>query len=516
MINHYSLMINRFMLECSGSNLFMKPLHIRLSLLFGFLALFPFISNTQAATSIDISSTQDIIKPVIDSADSVEVNKNILFDGSRSIEDKSVTNIRFLWDFGDNTVDSGVEIAHTYEEPGEYNVTLSIQYAGQTQQVQKSVFVFKQAQSILITQDYEKSDLEKLISNLKQKSISARIITLSESLSQDDQSFIEKSTFIFSTAKPADLVTSKYPTLLKNKTLVIISDDNLTTLERLSKNSFASIGAEKILLTNIEALMPQEAETMSVAEATNLTELNGILTTRKIAFVQVETQERIGITNFMLAITNYLRRNGVPDITLFLLLSIPIIATIITFFRQFVGIATLGIYTPMVFTLTFLIIGGIIGSSTFIVIAGVSIILRQIMNKIRLMYVPKMAMILIGTTLAVIGLFVASAFFNVRAFIEVDIFPLILLLTMGERFISLQLERGMRAASFLFLETIIVALIIYLLLEWQRVNIVAYPEIILLMIPLNFFIGQWTGLRLSELLRFRDLLDTAEQQESEE
>lgn len=503
------------MLNYDGSNLTMKLFHIRSLVLFGFLTLFCFIQSTHAATSIE-TTNQGTIKPVIDSVDSIEVNKNILFDGSRSVEDKTVTNIRFLWDFGDESGGNGTEIAHTYNKPGEYNVVLTIQYAGQTQQVQKSVFVYRQAQTILITQNYNENDIQKLISNLKQKAIFARTIIFNEKLNQDDQTFIEKSTFVFSVTKPAELVINKYPTLLKDKTLIIISNDNLTTLERLSKNSFASIGAQKILLTNIDALIPKEADTTSIAEATNLTELSGILTNRKITFVQVDTQEKIGITNFMLAITNYLRRSGIPDVTLFLLLSIPIIATIITFFRQFIGIATLGIYTPMVFTLSFLIIGGIIGSGTFIVIAIVSLVLRQIMNKIRLMYVPKMAMILIGTTLAMIGLFVISAFFNLESFIRVDIFPLILLLTMGERFISLQLERGIRAASFLFLETIIVALIIYLLLEWQHVNILAYPEIILLMIPLNFLIGQWTGLRLSELLRFRDLMDSAEQQETEE
>ncbi len=495
----------------------MKPLHIRLSVLFGFLALFHFMPTSQAATSVDTSQPQGAIKPVIDSVDSIEVNKNILFDGSRSLENKDITDARFLWDFGDKSGGSGIEIAHTYDKPGEYLITLTIQYAGESQKVEKSIFVYKQAQSVLTTQDYNEQDLQKLIASLKQKAIFARIITFSENLNQEDQTFIEKSTFVFSVAKPADLVSSKYPTLLKDKTLVIISNDNLTTLERLSKNSFANIGAQKILLTSLDALMPQDPETTtSIAEATNITELSGILANRKITSVQVDTQERIGISNFMLTITNYLRRSGIPDITLFLLLSIPIIATIITFFRQFIGIATLGIYTPMVFTLTFLIIGGLIGSGTFIVIAIVSLGLRKIMNKVRLMYVPKMAMILIGTTLAVIGLFVISAIFNFEAFIKVDIFPLILLLIMGERFISLQLERGIRAASFLFLETIVVSLIIYVVLEWQHVNILAYPEVILLMIPLNFIIGQWTGLRLSELLRFRDLMDTAEQPNAEE
>ncbi len=493
----------------------MKHSPVRFSLLLGFLTLLFIAPVTYSATNIPEPTAPSTLRPVIDSVDFIEVSKNILFDGSRSIEDQNVINARFLWDFGDQSGGSGAEITHNYEEPGEYIVALTIQYAGETQSIEKSVFVYTQAQTILVTKNHNQQELQTLITTLKEKTILARIIVLDEEISQDDQNFIEKSTFIFSLAKPADLVISKYPNLLKDKTLIIISNDNLTTLERLSKNSFANIGAQKIILTNTDSLMPKDSNVRSMAETTNPTELIGILTDRKVAFIQVDTQERIGITNFMLAITNYLRQHGVPDVTLFLLLSIPLIATFITFCRQFVGIATLGIYTPMVFTVTFLIIGGIIGSGAFIVIALTSVVLRKIMNKIRVMYVPKMAMLLIGTTLVMIGMFVLASIFKLEALIKVDIFPLILLLIMGERFISLQLERGFKAASFLFIETILVALVTYFLLEWQHVNILAYPEIILLMIPLNYLIGKWTGLRLSELLRFRDLLDTAEQETEE-
>ncbi|MBP6084900.1 hypothetical protein KA517_01540 [Candidatus Gracilibacteria bacterium] len=54
-------------------------------------------------------------------------------------------------------------------------------------------------------------------------------------------------------------------------------------------------------------------------------------------------------------------------------------------------------------------------------------------------------------------------------------------------------------------------MIIYLVLVSSKEYILAYPEIIFLMIPINYLIGKWTGLRISELLRFRELIDTIEQ-----
>jgi len=34
----------------------------------------------------------------------------------------------------------------------------------------------------------------------------------------------------------------------------------------------------------------------------------------------------------------------------------------------------------------------------------------------------------------------------------------------------------------------------------------AYPWIILLSVPINIFLGKWTGLRLSEYLRFKEVI----------
>ncbi len=217
----------------------------------------------------------------------------------------------------------------------------------------------------------------------------------------------------------------------------------------------------------------------------------------------------------MLAITNYLRSKGTPDWTLFLLLSIPFIATLISFARQFIGIATLGIYTPTVFTIIFLLIGGFTGSVTFIIIAALSILLQKVLQRVRIMYIPKVAMILMFTSIILLGLLALGAYFNYNLIISIDIFPVILLLTMGERFISLKLERGLRSATFLFAETIVVALVIYMILGHTREAILAYPETVFLMIPINYLIGKWTGLRLSEILRFRELIDTAEQDTEE-
>lgn len=495
-------------MQSSYASLFMKILrYVFLVLGLSMCLTLP----TQAAT---VATTP---KAVIDSPDTSEANKNVLFEAGRSTG--TVKTTQYLWDFGDKSVGSGPDIFHTYSKPGRYTITLTInngEISGDPIKSSKELFVYNQVQTLLVNNASNPTQINNLVNRLKQKNIYLHQLNFDRTWTPEDELLLHRSIFVFTYLHPAELVSDQKHDALSQNTLVIMSQENLQTLERLSRTSFSSIGAEKIILAPITAAEEDSETHQSILEASNLAELTGMLTNRKLSFVEVNTQQAIGIDNFMLAITNYLRSKGAPDWTLFLLLSIPLIATMISFARQFIGLATLGIYTPTVFTIIFLLIGGGTGSMTFIIIAIISILLQKLLNKVRIMYVPKLAMILMLTSMLILGILAGCAYFGFNSLITIEIFPVILLLTMGERFISLKLERGLKSASLLFAETIIVALVIYMILGHTREAILAYPEIIFLMIPLNYLIGKWTGLRLSEILRFRELVDTVEQDAEEE
>jgi len=56
-------------------------------------------------------------------------------------------------------------------------------------------------------------------------------------------------------------------------------------------------------------------------------------------------------------------------------------------------------------------------------------------------------------------------------------------------------------------------LICYWVVEWQFLQnlMLSYPEIILLLIVVNFLLGKWTGLRLFEYIRFREVMKHTEE-----
>ena len=73
--------------------------------------------------------------------------------------------------------------------------------------------------------------------------------------------------------------------------------------------------------------------------------------------------------------------------------------------------------------------------------------------------------------------------------------------------------RKSRVTITMMLETTLVSLICYWIVEWQYLQnlILSYPEIILLLILINLGLGRWTGLRIFEYIRFREVMKHAEE-----
>ena len=63
-------------------------------------------------------------------------------------------------------------------------------------------------------------------------------------------------------------------------------------------------------------------------------------------------------------------------------------------------------------------------------------------------------------------------------------------------------------AIILTFETLIISVAGYFIASWEMLIqlLVTSPWIVLLTIPINIFLGKWTGLRLNEYLRFKDVI----------
>ena len=208
-------------------------------------------------------------------------------------------------------------------------------------------------------------------------------------------------------------------------------------------------------------------------------------------------------------IINFFLNEGVPLETVILILMLPIIATFIAFLRQVVGIKAFGIYTPLIITFAFLATNGLkYGIAIFVAFILSGMIMRFVLKPFRLLYLPRVAIMLTVVALAILLMLTFGGSFRRTGLAAVSIFPILIIITLVEKFVAVQIEKGNKTAVILALETLLISIVGFYIASWQGLAnfLSAKPWVILFAFPINLLLGKWTGLRLSEYLRFKEIL----------
>ena len=204
---------------------------------------------------------------------------------------------------------------------------------------------------------------------------------------------------------------------------------------------------------------------------------------------------------------------GVPANTLVLLLLLPVVAAIIAATRHIVGLRGFGIFLPAALAVTFIATGPVVGIGLFLAIVAVSVTARMFLRKtkIKLQYLPRMAILLWLVVLAVLGILFAAPIIKAPQLTKVSIFPVLILALLAEDFTRVQLGKSAETAINLTSETLVLALVSYIFLTLESLQEFALlnPEILLLAVLIfNLILGKYVGLRLLELWRFRKLINS--------
>ena len=203
--------------------------------------------------------------------------------------------------------------------------------------------------------------------------------------------------------------------------------------------------------------------------------------------------------------------SGVPLQTVALLLFLPIIATLVAIFRQVIGIKAFGIYTPSIITFALLAFdpnGVKYGIAIFVAVIVVGMLSRSVLKRFRLLYLPRVAITLSIVSLSILGILVIGGMQSRTGLASVSIFPLLIMITLAEKFVATQIEKGIRVAVILAIETLLISIVGYMLLRWEALLqvILSFPWIVLFTFLINILLGKWTGVRLTEYVRFRKII----------
>jgi len=202
---------------------------------------------------------------------------------------------------------------------------------------------------------------------------------------------------------------------------------------------------------------------------------------------------------------------GVPPNTIVLLLLLPGVAALISAARHLVGLRGFGIFLPAALSIVFVATGPVMGILLFLVIVIVSTITRMILRKtkVKLQYLPRMALLLHFVVLGILSLLFLSPLVNNASFSNVSIFPVLILVLLAEDFSRVQLGKNVKVALSLTGETLILSLASYIFLNLKFVQtfVLVHPEIWVLAIGIfDFLMGKYVGLRFVEYYRFRRLI----------
>lgn len=215
--------------------------------------------------------------------------------------------------------------------------------------------------------------------------------------------------------------------------------------------------------------------------------------------------QKVGPLNFHNFLKHAVRRGvalGVPANTMVLLFLLPLVVALIAAARHFLGIAGFGIFTPAMISVAFLAAGITAGLAVFLVTLLVAMITREVLKRFKVHYLPRMAILLWFICLGI--------FAFIFAFPEVSIFPILFMILLVENFIEVQAGRSRREAMGMTIETLLIALVGYFLMNWRFLQafVLLNPEVVILgVLVFNILVGKYTGFRLLEYQRFKPAIE---------
>lgn len=481
------------------------------------------------------------LQAVITADETAAIQKSTIFDASQSFLPDPDAAYNYEWEFGDGNKNEGVEVLHVYKNPGEYTVTLTIKSDDIESKTTKEVFVYKKMLLLLTDMEEYKHVIETINEYAKQQGVFIKIVDsfgqasefiseeiLTKKLTESVESLQKAAQIAVWTKENAGLnALSRFiqenkesaSVYFSSKSIIVVTEDISGYSTRI-KRQFQVLSPKNIIITNEAGIYPLIDNFTSKEYADELA--------KKGYEHEVITESTFQIRpwNFVSYFLSILTEKGVPDNTLALLLLLPVIATVVAMMKQLVGLTTMGIYTPIIITISFLIIGFYFGLFTLLTVLVIGGLTRHLLRKVKLLFIPKMAIVLTLVALTLILILITTLYlgtFN-ATFFSLAIFPMVILSTLVEKFVSIKTEKGLLSAVILMGETIVVSIVAFIVaggevglgfmtIKWDFVRnlMLNFPELIFVLIGINILLGRWSGLRLLEFIRFREVLRHTEE-----
>jgi hypothetical protein len=208
--------------------------------------------------------------------------------------------------------------------------------------------------------------------------------------------------------------------------------------------------------------------------------------------------------------TTWLLDHGISDQTLELLIAITILATIVSLARYVFGSKSYGIYAPIIIAIAYSYTGLKYGLVITAVVIATSLLSYSILKKIRMHYITRIAINYCILTLSLMTFFVVVERFSLTLENLKNIPPLamISIAALGDFFTKQYVKKSLKTSIIILLSTIIVSTMGWFVITRNVISNYLFNNlwIIPVLIVVNILIGQYKGLRIKDLFRFRSIV----------
>jgi hypothetical protein len=189
------------------------------------------------------------------------------------------------------------------------------------------------------------------------------------------------------------------------------------------------------------------------------------------------------------------------------ILMVPLGVLILVVMRNVIGFVTFGTFMPVLIALALRETTLVWGLALFTLIIGAGLLVRAYLGHLQLLVVPRLACILIVVILLITAFSVIAHALGIDRGLAVALFPLVIMTMTIERMSIVWDESGPGAALKQGFGSLAVAAICYVAMSAEFVEslLFIYPEILLVVLGITVALGRYSGYRLVDLWRFREL-----------
>lgn len=190
------------------------------------------------------------------------------------------------------------------------------------------------------------------------------------------------------------------------------------------------------------------------------------------------------------------------------LLMIPIGAFVMVIMRNIIGVDAFGTFMPVLIALAFRETKLLWGLILFTLLVTLGLTIRFLLEHLRLLLVPRLGSILIVVVMLMLTISMMSHRLGLEMGLSVALFPMVIISMTIERMSVVWEERGPVDAIRAGVGSMIVAVVAYtfMVMPWLEHLMFTFPELLLVLLAVVMLIGRYTGYRLTELRRFKELV----------